>query len=176
MFFSSTGAFIMTPMPEALPFTIRPVYWQASQAMLRAIRTTVFIEEQGVPQELEWDGLDEHAYHVIAFAADGTPIGTGRLLQDGHIGRVAVLKEWRRKGVGRALLEMLLVVANKMGYEEVKLHAQTRVLEFYLRGGFVAQGKEFMEAGIPHTAMTRTTADQTSWPAAFVFRPLARST
>jgi predicted GNAT family N-acyltransferase len=165
----------MGPMPEALPFTVKPVYWQASQATLRAIRTTVFIEEQGVPQELEWDGLDEHAYHVVALAADGTPIGTGRLLQDGHIGRIAVLKEWRRKGVGRALLDMLLVVANKMGFEEVKLHAQTRVIDFYLRRGFVAQGKEFMEAGIPHVAMTRTTADQTSWPAAFVFRPLTRT-
>ena len=162
-------------MSEALPFTVKPVYWQASQAMLRAIRTTVFIGEQGVPQELEWDGLDEHAYHVMAFAADGTPIGTGRLLQDGQIGRLAVLKEWRRKGVGRALLDMLLVVANKMGYEEVKLHAQVRVLDFYLGRGFIAQGKEFMEAGIPHVTMTRTTADQTSWPAAFVFRPLAHT-
>lgn len=162
-------------MSEALPFTVKPVYWQASQGMLRAIRTTVFIEEQGVPQELEWDGLDEHAYHVMALASDGTPIGTGRLLQDGHIGRIAVLKEWRRKGVGRALLDMLLVVANKMGFEEVKLHAQTRVIDFYLRREFVPEGKEFMEAGIPHVAMTRTTADQTSWPAAFVFRPLARS-
>jgi len=165
----------MTPMSEALPFTIKPVYWHASQAILRAIRTAVFIEEQGVPQDLEWDGLDEHAYHVIAFAADGTPIGTGRLLQDGHIGRLAVLKEWRGKGVGTSLLKMLLVVANKMGNEEVKLHAQTRVLDFYVRSGFVPQGKEFMEAGIPHTAMTRTTDDQTSWPAAFVFRPLART-
>ena len=163
----------MMPMAESLPFTVKPVYWQASQAELRAIRAKVFIEEQGVPQELEWDGLDEHAYHVMASAADGTPIGTGRLLQDGYIGRVAVIKEWRRKGVGRALLDMLLVVANKMGNEEVKLNAQTRVLDFYLRRGFVAQGKEFMEAGIPHVAMTRTTADQTSWPAAFVFRPLA---
>ena len=156
-------------------FTVKPVYWQASQAQLRAIRAKVFIEEQGVPQELEWDGLDEHAYHVMALAADGTPIGTGRLLQDGHIGRVAVLQEWRGKGVGRALLDLLLVVANKMGYEEVKLNAQVRVVDFYLRRGFVAQGKEFMEAGIPHVAMTRTTADQTSWPAAFVFRPLART-
>ena len=156
-------------------FTVKPVYWQASQAQLRAIRAKVFIEEQGVPQELEWDGLDEHAYHVMALAADGTPIGTGRLLQDGHIGRVAVLQEWRGKGVGRALLDLLLVVANKMGYEEVKLNAQVRVVDFYLRRGFVAQGKEFMEAGIPHVAMARTTADQTSWPAAFVFRPLART-
>jgi len=156
-------------------FTVKPVYWQASQSMLRAIRAKVFIEEQGVPQELEWDGLDEHSYHVMALAADGTPIGTGRLLQDGHIGRVAVLKEWRGKGVGGALLDLLLVVANKMGYEEVKLNAQVRVLDFYLRRGFVHQGQEFMEAGIPHVAMTRTTADQTSWPAAFVFRPLART-
>lgn len=161
-------------MAESRAFTVKPVYWHASQAQLRAIRATVFIEEQGVPAELEWDGLDELAYHVMAFAADGTPIGTGRLLQDGHIGRVAVLREWRGKGVGKALLDMLLVVANKMGYEEVKLNAQTRVLEFYLQRGFVPHGREFMDAGIPHVAMTRTTADQTSWPAAFVFRPLVR--
>lgn len=162
-------------MADSLPFTVKPVYWQASQAMLREIRATVFIKEQGVPQDLEWDGLDEHAYHVVALAADGTPIGTGRLLQDGQIGRVAVLKEWRGRGVGKALLDMLLVIANKMGYDEVKLHAQVRVLDFYLRRGFVAQGREFMEAGIPHVAMTRTTTDQTSWPAAFVFRPLVRT-
>jgi len=162
-------------MEAPLLFTVKPVYWLASEAMLRAIRTAVFVEEQGVPQELEWDGLDDHAYHVMAVAADGAPIGTGRLLQDGHIGRVAVLKQWRGKGVGKALLDILMVVANKMGYEEVKLHAQTRVADFYLRRGFVAQGREFMEAGIPHISMTRTTADQTSWPEAFVFRPLART-
>lgn len=160
-------------MSEKPPFTVKPVYWIASEKILRAIRNTVFVEEQGVPVDLEWDGLDEHAYHVMAFAADGTPIGTGRLLQDGHIGRVAVLKEWRGKGVGRALLDMLLVIANKMGYEEVRLHAQTRVLDFYIRRGFELQGEEFMEAGILHVLMTRTTTDQTSWPAAFVTRPLA---
>jgi len=157
------------------PFTVKPVYWNASESLLREIRTRVFVEEQGVPADLEWDGLDEHAYHVMAVAADGTPIGTGRLLQDGHIGRVAVLKEWRGRGVGRALLDTLLVIANKMGYEEVRLHAQTRVLDFYLRRGFRPQGREFMEAGIPHVLMTRTTTDQTSWPAAFVTRPLART-
>ena len=160
-------------MGEPLPFTVKPVYWIASEKMLRAIRNTVFVEEQGVPVDLEWDGLDEHAYHVMAFAADGTPIGTGRLLQDGHIGRVAVLKEWRGKGVGSALLDLLLVIANKMGYDEVRLHAQTRVLDFYVRRGFAPQGESFMEAGIPHVLMTRTTTDQTSWPAAFVTRPLA---
>ena len=163
-------------MSDSPPFTVKPVYWQAAQPMLREIRSAVFIMEQGVPQELEWDGLDEHAYHVVALAADDTPIGTGRLLQDGQIGRLAVLKAWRGRGVGKALLDMLLVIANKMGNEEVKLHAQVRVLDFYLKRGFVAQGREFMEAGIPHVTMTRTTTDQTSWPAAFVFRPLARLT
>ncbi|HUF80418.1 MAG TPA: GNAT family N-acetyltransferase [Burkholderiales bacterium] len=161
-------------MSEQPPFTVKPVYWTASEKILRALRTTVFVEEQGVPAELEWDGLDEHAYHVIAYSPEREPIGTGRLLQDGHIGRIAVLKEWRGMGVGKALLGMLLVIANKMGYDEVKLHAQTQALEFYLRRGFVAQGEEFMEAGIPHILMTRETADQTSWPAAFVTRPLAR--
>jgi predicted GNAT family N-acyltransferase len=158
---------------DPLPFTVKPIYWNASQKEVKAIRNKVFVEEQGVPLELEWDGLDEQSYHVLAYAPDGTAIGTGRLLQDGHIGRVAVLMEWRGKGVGGALLEMLLVIANKMGYEEVKLHAQTRVLGFYKKRGFTKQGKEFMEAGIPHIAMKRKTDDQTSWPASFVFRPLA---
>lgn len=167
--------YIMASMSDSPSFTVKPVYWQASQGELRAIRTTVFIEEQGVPPDLEWDGLDEHSYHVMAFAPDGSPIGVGRLLQDGHIGRVAVLKEWRGKGVGKALMDLLLVVANKMGFEEVKLNAQVHALDFYVRLGFAAHGKEFMDAGIPHLAMTRTTADQTSWPAAFVFRPLART-
>jgi len=159
-------------------FTVKPVYWTATQKTLRAIRNTVFVEEQGVPVDLEWDGLDEHAFHVVAYAADGTAIGTGRLLQDAHIGRMSVLKEWRRQRVGTALLDMLLVLANKMGYDEVRLHAQTRVLDFYLRKGFAVEGQEFMEAGIPHFAMVRTTIDQTSWPAAFVTRtpPVARAT
>ena len=161
-------------MADKLPFTVKPVYWNATEKALRAIRTQVFVEEQGVPAELEWDGLDEHAYHVVAYDPDGVPIGTGRLLQDGHIGRVAVLREWRRQGVGTALLDMLLVIANKMGYDEVKLHAQTRVLDFYLRRGFREVGNEFLEANIPHLLMVRTTADQTTWPAAFVVRPLAR--
>lgn len=161
-------------MAEALPFTVKPVYWESSRKDVKAIRDKVFVEEQGISPELEWDGLDEGSYHVLACAPDGAPIGTGRLLQDGQIGRLAVLPEWRGKGVGRALLDLLLVIANKMGNEEVKLHAQVSVLGFYKKRGFIRHGKEFIEAGIPHVAMKRKTADQTSWPAAFVFRPLAR--
>lgn len=161
-------------MSQPPPFTVRPVDWVASEKMLKAIRMAVFVMEQGVPEELEWDGLDERASHVMAFTPEGTPIGCGRLLSDGHIGRLAVLENWRGKGVGGALLDVLLVLANKMGHDEVRLHAQTRVLDFYRMRGFVAEGEEFIEAGIPHFAMKRATADQTSWPAAFVARPPTR--
>ena len=155
------------PVKEPLQYTVKPVYWHATQSTIRDIRTKVFVEEQGVPSDLEWDGLDELAYHVIAYAPNDRPIGTGRLLQDGQIGRLAVLKEWRGKGVGKAILNMLLVIANKMGYAKVKLHAQIRVVGFYRHRGFKKEGKQFIEAGIPHVAMTRTTADQTTWPAVF---------
>jgi len=136
------------------PFVIRPVNWKAQRDQLHAIRRTVFIEEQNVPEELEWDEIDERCYHVLAFAADGTPIGTGRLLPDGHVGRMAVLKAWRGKGVGSAILKMLLDLARKEGLKSVRLHAQTHAAGFYARHGFKATGKEFMEAGIPHRAMT----------------------
>lgn len=136
------------------PFIIRPVNWQAHRDKLHAIRRTVFIEEQNVPEELEWDEIDARCYHVLAFAADGTPIGTGRLVLDGHIGRMAVLREWRGKGVGSAILETLLGYAQKEGFRTVKLHAQTHAVGFYAKRGFKVAGGEFMEAGIPHRTMT----------------------
>ena len=136
------------------PFTIRAVDWQSHRDKLHAVRRAVFIEEQQVPEELEWDEADAHSHHALASAADGAPIGTGRLLPDGHIGRMAVLKEWRRRGVGSAILEFLLDMARKEGFEEVRLHAQTHALGFYARHGFTAHGGEFMEAGIPHRLMT----------------------
>lgn len=136
------------------PFVIRPVNYTAHRDQLLAIRRSVFIEEQNVPEALEWDEIDERCYHVLAFAADGAPIGTGRLLLDGHIGRMAVLKAWRGKSVGSAILKMLLVLAQKEGFAAVRLHAQTHAVGFYAKHGFEATGKEFMEAGIPHRAMT----------------------
>jgi predicted GNAT family N-acyltransferase len=136
------------------PFVIRPVNWNAHRDKLHAIRRTVFIEEQNVPEELEWDEIDECCDHVLAFAADGAPIGTGRLVLDGRIGRMAVLKAWRGRGVGSAILKMLLLLAQKEGLESVDLHAQTHAVGFYAKHGFTATGGEFMEAGIPHRAMT----------------------
>lgn len=135
-------------------FIVRVANWRANREMLHAIRKAVFIEEQRVPEELEWDEIDETCHHVLAYAVDGTPIGTGRLLPDGHIGRMAVLKEWRRRGVGSAILVYLLDLARREGFDEVCLHAQTHALGFYARHGFEACGAQFIEAGIPHRLMT----------------------
>jgi len=134
-------------------FGVRRVGWSDAGLQLRAIRTAVFIDEQNVPVELEWDGLDVLCLHVVAEAATGEAIGTGRLLPDGHIGRMAVLKSWRRRGVGRALLLELLAAAGERGHERVELNAQTRAIGLYARFGFGVVGDEFMEAGIPHRTM-----------------------
>jgi predicted GNAT family N-acyltransferase len=134
-------------------FVVRPVNWHANQDKLDAVRRSVFIEEQNVPEALEWDDLDESSYHVLALDGDGVPIGTGRLLLDGHIGRMAVLKAWRGRGVGSAILMALLDLAQKEGHEIVRLNAQTHALAFYRKHGFKVSGSEFMEAGIAHRAM-----------------------
>lgn len=140
-------------MTEQPKFQVRPVNWLANQDKLDAVRRTVFIEEQKVPEDLEWDDMDASSYHVLAMDGDGVPIGTGRLLLDGRIGRMAVLKNWRGCGVGSAILKALLDLAQKEGHESVMLNAQTHALAFYRKHGFKAFGNEFVEAGIPHRAM-----------------------
>lgn len=137
----------------APPFIVRPVNWIATRDRLRALRRIVFIEEQHVPEELEWDDADAHAYHVLALSEAGEPIGTGRLKLDGQIGRMAVLREWRRRGVGAAILKTLVELGRKEGCPMVRLHAQTHALGFYAKYGFTAVGEEFDEAGIPHRMM-----------------------
>jgi len=137
----------------AQPFAVRPVNWSVSREKLRAVRRAVFIEEQSVPEELEWDEADERAYHVLATDDEGVAIGTGRLQLDGRIGRMAVAREWRGRGVGAAILQALIELARKEGCGVVRLHAQTHALDFYAKYGFRAVGGEFEEAGIPHRAM-----------------------
>lgn len=112
------------------------------------------MREQGVPVELEWDEYDAPSLHVLA-EADGDPIGTGRLLPDDQIGRMAVLPNWRGRGVGSAILVALIELAAARGSTVVCLNAQTRAQAFYLRHGFVAEGEEFPDAGIPHIRMRR---------------------
>jgi predicted GNAT family N-acyltransferase len=137
----------------APPFVVRPVNWIATRDKLRALRRAVFIEEQHVPEELEWDDADELAYHVLAMSEEGEPIGTGRLKLDGQIGRMAVAHNWRRCGVGAAILQSLLGLARKEGCTIVRLHAQTHAVPFYAKYGFTAVGDVFDEAGIPHRMM-----------------------
>lgn len=136
-------------------FSVRPADWARDEPTLRAIRHRVFVVEQGVPESLEWDGVDASCGHVIAEDGDGFAIGCGRLLPDGHIGRMAVLSDWRGRGVGGAMLERLIELARERGDREVALNAQAHAMPFYARFGFVPVGDPFDEAGIPHHAMTR---------------------
>jgi predicted GNAT family N-acyltransferase len=136
-------------------FTVEPVDYQGSLAQLREVREAVFIQEQGVPVELEWDELDPLCRHVLARDADGVAIGTGRLTPERKIGRMAVLPTWRGRGVGDALLDALLEQARAQGWHDISLHAQASAIGFYARHGFLPQGPRFMEAGIEHQTMRR---------------------
>src|SRR5262249_28970822 len=121
--------------------------WDAARAKARPIRLTVFVEEQRVPVEIEWYEHDASSLHALAYSPVGVSVATGRLLPDGHIGRMAVLKEWRGKGVGGAILEELIAAARARGDKEIELFAQTHAREFYRRYGFVEAGEIFEEAG-----------------------------
>jgi predicted GNAT family N-acyltransferase len=138
------------------PFRVDPVDYAEAGDALHAIREAVFVQEQDVPPELERDALDPQCVHVLARALDGTPIGTGRLTPERRIGRMAVLPEWRGRGVGDAMLDALLAEARKLGWREVALNAQASAVDFYLRHGFLPYGERYREAGIEHQAMRRT--------------------
>jgi len=135
------------------PFTVSLVSWHDGEPLLRAIREAVFIREQGVPEELEWDGLDEGCRHALALSLQGEAIGCGRLLSNGHIGRIAVLPQWREQRVGTAIMETLLDEARAQGLRRVDVDAQTQAAPFYRRLDFVEQGEVFMDAGLPHVRM-----------------------
>ena len=139
----------------AQSLVIRICNWDEARVEAHRIREQVFVHEQGVPPELEMDGQDAHCDHALAFATDGAAIGTGRLLPDGHIGRMAVLQEWRGQGVGALLLQALVEHARRRGDAKVRLNAQSAAAAFYRRYGFAVSGPEFMEAGIPHVPMQR---------------------
>ena len=135
------------------PFTVSMVCWHDGEPLLRAIREAVFIREQNVPEELEWDGKDEDCRHALVLSLGGDAIGCGRIQQNGHIGRVAVLPQWRKQKGGTAIMEALLDEARSRGYKQVDVDAQTYVIPFYQKFDFVEHGKEFMDAGMPHKKM-----------------------
>ncbi|HZW22643.1 GNAT family N-acetyltransferase [Noviherbaspirillum sp.] len=129
--------------------------WAVQRADAQAVRLEVFVQEQKVPLDMEWDEMDARCTHAVAYDGEGRAVGTGRLLPDGHIGRMAVRKPARGTGIGALLLEALVEAARQRGDREVMLNAQTQAEPFYLRHGFVREGEVFMEAGIPHIHMRR---------------------
>lgn len=135
------------------PFTVSLVSWHDGEPLLRAIREAVFIREQNVPADLEWDGKDDDCRHALALSLNGDAIGCGRMQPNGHIGRIAVLPQWRNLKVGTAIIEALLEEARSRGYKKVDIYAQTNAIPFYRNFGFVEYGKEFMDAGMPHKKM-----------------------
>lgn len=141
-------------MNDTVHHTIRYGDWATMSAEAKLIRTEVFVEEQGVPAELEMDNMDVLCLHAVAYDAAGEPIGTGRLLPDGHIGRMAVRKTARGSGIGGALLQALMAKAGARGDRRVVLNAQSVAAPFYRAHGFVIDGEEFFEAGIAHVQMS----------------------
>ncbi len=133
--------------------------WAALGRDASALRTAVFVVEQRIPAEMEWDAADAECVHAVAYNRLGLPLATGRLLQHvpgvAKIGRMAVAQAVRSSGVGREVLEALMKAARARGDHEVLLHAQTSAAPFYARAGFTPRGAEFEEAGIPHVEMTR---------------------
>lgn len=127
--------------------------WAHLQNDAQSIRYDVFVIEQKVPAELEWDEMDVQCIHAVAYDANGVALGTGRLLPDGHIGRMAVRKQARGLGVGAKLLLALMNEAKKRGDKYVRLNAQISAEPFYQRYGFTRGGEAFVEAGIVHIHM-----------------------
>jgi predicted GNAT family N-acyltransferase len=143
---------------SAAAFSVRIAQWPCDEPAIAAIRRQVFVVELGVPAELERDGRDAQSLHAIA-QSDAHAIGCARLLPDGYIGRIAVLREWRRRGVGGAMLECLVALAAQRGEALVALNAQIDACDFYSRHGFTAIGEPWLEGGLRHVTMQRRLRD-----------------
>lgn len=139
-------------MPD---FKVIVADWAQHRDALGGVRRAVFIDEQGVPEAMEWDRDDAVSTHWLAVDARGKPVGCARLLPDGHVGRMAVLPGWRRRGVGAALLAAVIGAARARGDAWLRLSAQTHAVGFYTRAGFARFGREYEEAGIPHVEMRK---------------------
>ena len=138
-------------MPPA--FSVRPAVWRDDENAIAQVRRAVFIEEQGVPESLEWEARDPECLWFLARAPLDGAIGVARLTPENRVGRMAVLKAWRRRGVGRALLQAALAAARDRGQRRVELSAQVHALPFYARQGFAAVGPAYLDSGIPHRTM-----------------------
>lgn len=141
----------LKPLPKGV--NIGPADWSADVGAIAAIRRSVFIDEQSVPEAMEWEEIDPICRWFVARHGDAL-VAIVRLTPEGRIGRMAVLPAWRGQGIGSHLLAAVLTAARQNGLPAVELHAQSHAVGFYARFGFAAAGPEFDEAGIPHRHMT----------------------
>lgn len=135
--------------------TVRLADWNTDLALIRRVRQAVFVEEQKVDPALEWDEYETSAQHFLVLC-EGVPLATGRITRGGKIGRMAVMRSARGTGLGHRLLQAICDYAKMQGLQKVYLNAQNHAVPFYQKSGFVSQGGEFMEAGIPHIKMVRS--------------------
>ncbi len=139
--------------PAGAPISLLECAFAEREADIRAVRLAVFVAEQGIDEAIDFDGTDPPCHHVLAYAPGGVPVGTGRLQPDGRIGRIAVLRAWRGRGIGRRITLALVAAARTAGHREVTLHAQASAIDFYARLGFRPRGGRFLEAAIEHQTM-----------------------
>ena len=131
---------------------IKTVGFKESFTDIEEIRTSVFIKEQHVPIEMEWDEFDNDSMHILAYY-NNKPVGTARLLNDGHIGRMAVLKDYRNRNIGQNMLKYILKLAKNKSMQRVQLSAQEHAVEFYKKYGFSVTSDVYLDAVIPHYDM-----------------------
>ena len=141
----------------SVPVRIQVGRWQELGKLATEVRSEVFVREQRIPLEIELDGQDDTCIHVVAVAQDsGVPVGTARLFPDGHVGRMAVLWDWRGRGIGRLIMERLIAFGRANGYEQLVLQSQVHASDFYRKLGFSALADPpeiVLVAGIPHVEM-----------------------
>lgn len=145
-------------MPQLSEVNIRHVNWHEAENLLREVRTQVFIQEQHVPIDLEWDGMDESASHLLAMF-ENQPIACARIVDYKIIGRMAVLKNWRGMGLGTALLLEAIQICKQQGAIIITLSAQTHAIGFYRQAGFKVVSGEYLDANMPHVDMQLALAD-----------------
>jgi len=143
--------------PDNSTCRVRAASWEQDATAIKEIRTKVFIQEQNVPEEIESDDYDPVSWYVLALAPDDAAVACARLQPNGKVTRIAVLAPWRRKGVARQMLSLILEIARENELESLYLHAQLSAIELYKEFGFTASGKQFTEAGIEHIKMIRVT-------------------
>ena len=135
--------------------TVVQTTWQLDEGVIKSVRTPVFVQEQQVPYEIDFDSNDANAVHWLAFNDNNIPLGTARLLGDGHFGRMAVIKMYRNQGIGRSIIQAAMDYASSVGMESIYLNSQLQAKTFYEGLGFKEYGDVFLEANIEHVSMSK---------------------